>query len=72
MSAFYDAKSVYVPTHGWLLYANNLDLSLSSATQQLNSIDGRWIRGPNLFQNKTDGWGCIVQVGLAVTICREF
>ena len=63
MSTYDNAKSVYVPTHGWLLYANNHALSLSSVTQQLNSIDGRWIKGPNLFQNKTDNWGCIVQVG---------
>ena len=62
MSPSYDAGNVLVPSHGWFIFEGQR--TTWTTAQKLESLDGVWQTGPNLYQNRTNEGHCLVQVEL--------
>jgi hypothetical protein len=52
--------SALVPNQGWVIFGGYQSSLLTS--QKLQSLNGTWEEGPNLFRNDTDNNNCAVQV----------
>ena len=58
--SLYYASGVVVPSTGWVIFGGASGNETTASL--LSSVESSWQVGPDLFENRTDYFNCIVQV----------